>query len=335
MKTLIVGIQDRIERARPQIPPELDITYAEVQPLDQLAALLAEAEVLYPMSGVKITEALLERAPRLRLIQVSSTGYDYIDLAATAQRGIPVAHVPGANALSVAEHVFMMILALYRRLVPNFQSIKEGRYAEAKRRDMASGIYDLYGRTLGIVGFGRIGRQVAKRAIPFEVTTLYYDIVRPEPLEEQTYRVEFAPLPELLARCDVLTVHVPLMPSTHHLIGDAELAQLKLSAIVLNTARGPLVDPAALAARVADGRLAGAGVDTFEQEPASPNDPLIRLAASGCDRVLLTTHLAGVTHQAGERSIQLAFENIDRFRRGERLLGVVNRVETGSPRVSA
>jgi phosphoglycerate dehydrogenase-like enzyme len=335
MKTLIVGMQERIERARPQIPPELDITYAEVQPVAQLASLLADAEVLYPMSGVKVTGGLLEHAPRLGLIQVSSTGYDYVDLAATARRGIPVAHVPGANALSVAEHVFMLILALYRRLVPNYLSIKEGRYAEAKRRDMASGIYDLYGRTLGIVGFGRIGRQVAKRAIPFEVTTLYYDVVRPDPREEQTYQVAYAPLPELLARCDVLTVHVPLEPSTHHLIGDAELAQLRPSAIVLNTARGPLVDPAALAARVADGRLAGAGVDTFEQEPAPPDDPLVRLAAAGCDRLLLTTHLAGVTHQAGERSIQLAFENLARFYRGERLRGVVNGVETGSPRVSA
>ncbi len=115
MKTLIVGMQERIERARPQIPPELHITYAEVQPLDQLAPLLANAEVLYPMSGVKITEALLERAPQLRLIQVSSTGYDYIDLVATARRGIPVAHVPGANALSVAEHVFMLILVCLTR----------------------------------------------------------------------------------------------------------------------------------------------------------------------------------------------------------------------------
>jgi phosphoglycerate dehydrogenase-like enzyme len=319
MKTLIVGMQERIERARPQIPPELEITYAEV---------------LYPMSGVRVTEALLERAPWLRLVQVSSTGYDYVDLAATARRGIPVAHVPGANALSVAEHVFMLILALYRRLVPNYLSIQAGEYAEAKRRDMASGIYDLYGRTLGIVGFGRIGRQVAKRAIPFEVTTLYYDVVRPDPLEEQTYQVVYAPLPALLARCDVLTVHVPLEPSTQHLIGDAELAQLKPSALVLNTARGSLIDPAALAARVADGRLAGAGVDTFEQEPAPPDDPLVRLAAAGCDRLLLTTHLAGVTHQAGERSIHLAFETLARFHRGERLLGVVNGVETGR-RVSA
>jgi|SRR5579875_1765203 phosphoglycerate dehydrogenase-like enzyme len=334
IQTLVVGMRERIERARPTIDPAIEVTYAEVQPLDALAPLLAAAEVLYPMSGLRVDEALLARAPRLRLVQVSSTGYDYIDLAAAARRGIPVCHVPGANALSVAEHVFLLMLALYRRLIPNHLGIVAGEYAAAKRRDMATGIYDLYGKTLGIVGFGRIGRQVARRAIPFELTTLYYDIVRPDPIEEQTYQVRYAPLPELLATVDILTVHVPLEPATYHLIGDAELALMKPSAIVINTARGPLVDPAALAARVADGRLAGAAVDVFEREPAPPDDPLVRLAASGCDRLVLTTHLAGVTHEAGQRSIQRAFDNIARLARGEPLQAVVNGVAAPRPAVA-
>ena len=330
MKTLIVGMRERIERAAPVIDPRLDVTYADLQPLAALTPLLAEAEALWTTAGQPVDDALLACAPRLRLVQVSSTGYDRIDLAAAARHGVPVAHVPGANALSVSEHVFLLAMALLRRLIPNHLGAVRGEWAQTKRQDMAAGIYELYGKTLGIVGFGRIGRQVARRAIPFELTTLYHDIVRPDPVEEETYQVRFAERPELLARADILTVHVPLDAATYHLIGEAELARLRPSAIVINTSRGPTVDSAALAARVADGRLAGAAVDVYETEPASLDDPLVRLAASGCERLVLTTHQAGMTHEAGQRSIQRAFDKIARLARGERLLGVVNGVEASA-----
>src|SRR5919202_860799 len=125
-------------------------------------------------------------------------------------------------------------------------------------------------------------------AIGFDLNTLYYDIVRPTPEEEREYRVTFVELPELLRRADILTVHVPLEASTYHLIGEKELSQLKPTAIVINAARGPLVDPAPLAQMVGDGLLAGAAGDVFETEPAPDHDPLVRLAQSGCDRILLT-----------------------------------------------
>src|SRR5438045_640516 len=146
------------------------------------------------------------------------------------------------------------------------QGIRAGQYAATKARVMHSGAYDLAGRTLGIVGFGRIGRQVARRAIPFELNTIYYDIVRPTPEEEREYQVTFVELPELLRRADILTVHVPLDASTYHLIGEAELRQLRSTAIVINAARGPIVDPAPLAQMVGDG-LGWSGV--ARGEPAT------------------------------------------------------------------
>src|SRR5579885_1024614 len=335
MKTLVVGLQERVARAAPVIDPVLTVTYVDLQPLPALAPYLAEAEALLATPRLPINEALLAAAPRLRFVQVPSTGYDRIDLAATARRGIPAAHVPGANALSVAEHVFMFAMALQRRLLPAHLGMSRGEFAATKHRMETEGIYELAGKTLGIVGFGRIGRQVAKRAIPFELTTLYYDIVRPTPEEERAYQVTFAPLPELLQRADILTVHVPLDATTYHLIGAAELALLKPTALVINAARGPVIDPAPLAAMVAEGRLAGAAVDVFETEPAPPDDPLMRLAASGCEQILLTPHLAGVTEESLVRALQRAFDNLARVARGELPRDVVNGVTLGAPLASA
>ncbi len=326
MKTLVVDLRDRIERSGVPIDPALDMTYVDLQPLETLKPHLADAELLLTTPRLTVDDALLDAAPRLRFIQVPSTGFDRVDVEATARRGIPATHVPGGNALSVAEHVFMVMMALQRRLLPSHAGITAGRYQPEKNRLMAEGIYELWGKTLGIVGFGRIGREVAKRAAAFDMNVIYYDIVRPDPEEEQRYHVSFAPLSDLLARADILTVHVPLEKSTYHLIGEAELAKLRPSALVINAARGPLVDPAPLAAMVADGLLAGAAVDVFETEPAPDTDPLVELARSGCERLILTPHLAGVTAESSVRGAQRALANLARVAHGEPPLDVFNGV---------
>jgi phosphoglycerate dehydrogenase-like enzyme len=327
VKTLIVGLQERLEQAGLPIDSMLDVMLVDQQPLDGLLPYLGNVEAIMTSARLTVDDALLEAAPRLRFVQVAATGYDRIDLGATARRSIPVAHGAGHNALSVAEHVFMVAMALQRKLIQAHEGLVSGVYEPTKQRLMGGGLYELAGKTLGIVGFGRIGREVAKRAIPFEMETLYYDIIRPDPAEEAEYRVTYVPLAELLQRTDVLTVHVPLDASTFHLIGEAELAQLKQNALVINAARGPAVDPAPLAARVADGRLAGAAVDVYETEPAPTDDPLMALAASGCERLLLTPHLAGVTNEAYTRGLQRSLDNLVRVARGQPPLFVVNGVK--------
>jgi phosphoglycerate dehydrogenase-like enzyme len=329
MKTLVVGLQERVERAQTRIDPQLEITYVDLQPLETLAPPLADTEILLATPQLRVDDALLDRAPRLRLVQVPSTGFDRIDLEATRRRGIPVAHSGGTNALSVAEHVFMVMMALHKRLIPNHLGISQGQWGPNKTRLMDEGLQELYGKTLGIVGFGRIGRQVARRAIPFELHTIYYDIVRATPEEEREYQVTFVERSELLRRADILTVHVPLNASTYHLIGEAELRQLRPTAIVINAARGPLVDPAPLAQMVEDGLLAGAAVDVFETEPAPRDDPLVRLAMAGNERVVVTTHMAGVTAEASVRGMQKAFDNAGLLARGEPIHAVVNGVQEG------
>jgi phosphoglycerate dehydrogenase-like enzyme len=330
MKTLVVDLRDRVEKSGATIDPLLDLTYVDLAPLEQLKPHLADTELLLTTPRLAVDDALLDAAPRLRFIQVPSTGFDRVDVEATARRGIPAAHVPGGNALSVAEHVFMVMMALQRRLLICHTGITTGRYQAEKNRLMDEGTYELWGKTLGIVGFGRIGREVAKRAVAFDMNVIYYDIVRPEPEEEQRYQVSFVPLAELLARADILTVHVPLEKATHHLIGEAELAKLRPSALVINAARGPLVDPAPLAAMVADGLLAGAAIDVFETEPAPDTDPLVELAKSGCERIILTPHLAGVTVESSVRGAHRALANLARVAHGEPPVDVFNGVTSGA-----
>lgn len=330
MKTLVVDLRDRVEKSGARIDPLLDLTYVDLAPLEELKPHLADTELLLTTPRLTVDDALLDAAPKLRLIQVPSTGFDRVDVEATARRGIPAAHVPGGNALSVAEHVFMVMMALQRRLLPSHAGIKAGRYQAEKNRMMDEGIYELWGKTLGIMGFGRIGREVARRAIGFDLNVIYYDIVRPEPEEEQRYQVAFVPLDELLARADILTVHVPLEKATYHLIGETELAKLRPSALVINAARGPLVDPAPLAAMLADGLLAGAAVDVFETEPAPDSDPLVELAQSGFERLILTPHLAGVTAESSVRGAHRALANLARVAHGEPPVDVFNGVTSGA-----
>jgi len=328
MKTLVVDLQDRVELTRPRIPDVLRVEFVSREPTAVRAA-LADTEILLTSPSLPVTPALLDAAPRLRFIQLPSAGYDKVDLAATRARGIPVANAAGANAATVAEHVFLVAMALQRRLFEGHAGVAAGEFAATKSRLMAAGLYELAGKTLGIIGLGRIGKQVARRAAAFDLRTLYYDIVRPPPEEEAALQVTFAPLDALLAAADILTVHVPLDASTHHLVGERELARLKPTALVINAARGPVVDPAPLAQMIEDGRLGGAAVDVFEEEPAPPTDPLVRLARTGHPRLLLTPHLAGVTSEATARGLQQAFDNAARFARGEPLLDVVNGVAAG------
>jgi phosphoglycerate dehydrogenase-like enzyme len=192
---------------------------------------------------------------------------------------------------------------------------------------MRYGNTELMGRTLGIIGFGRIGRQVARRAAAFDMRTIYYDIVRASPEDEERYQVTYCDsMDAVLRQADVLTVHTWLDESTHHLVGEEELSMVKPSALVINASRGPVVDTAALADALRSGRIAGAAIDVFEQEPAPSDDPLIKLAKSGFDRLILTPHIAGITEEAQYRAIKHALENLVRFTRGEKILDVCNGV---------
>ncbi len=293
-----------------QLPDNFELV--AVRTYDEQERIAAVSGADFILAGwPAITADLMDAAPKLKLIQKSGIGYEKIDVKAAAARGIPVAITAGGNAIPVAEHTVMLILAVYRRLLYADRSLREGRWVKAEMRATA---YLLNGKTVGILGFGNIGRQVARRVRAFDTRILYFDRVRPSPEEERELGVEYRPLDELAAEADVLSVHLPYTPETHRLIGADVFSRMKPTAIVVTTARGDIVDEAALVEALKTGRILGAGLDVFAEEPPSGDHPLMRL-----DNVVLTPHYAGSAIDNVANVARHAFANMVRVTRGEPL----------------
>ncbi len=267
-----------------------------------------------------IDAAAAEAARGCLLIQQPSIGYQHIDLDATREAGIPVANAGAANAIGVAEHTIMFMLCLLKRALYFHNKTARGEWGQPEIFTL--GMLELHGKTLGIVGMGHIGREVTARARPFGCRIVYYDISALSEDEEKELGAERVELEELLRMSDIVTLHVPLTPETRHLIDAERLSLMKPEAYLLNLARGEVVDEAALAAALDEGRLAGAGLDVFTQEPVDPGDPLL-----ASDKVILSPHVSGGTNESRVRILQVTVENVTRVLAGEKPINVVNGVE--------
>ena len=250
---------------------------------DELAKDLANADALIVRSATQVTAALIEAAPKLRVIARAGTGVDNVDVPAASARGILVMNAAGANSISVAELAIGLILALARALPPADASMKQGIWD--KKRFMG---VELRGKTLGVVGFGRIGREVAQRARAFGMEILAYDPFIASRAADAA-GVPLVELDELLAQADFITLHVPALPETRHLVNAERIARMKKGVRIVNTARGELIDDAALAAGIASGHVAGAGLDVFDPEP--PTDHTL----TKLPQVIATPHIAAST----------------------------------------
>jgi len=292
------------------LPAGLELVKADVR--DQAAQLerVAAADYLI-VGGVPLGARVIEAGTRLKLIQKLGVGVDKIDLAAAARCGVPVAITSGVNASSVAEAVVMFLLVMERRLFAADAGLRGGRW---EKFVFAHATHDLAGRTVGIVGLGRVGKQVAQRLAAFDVRTLYYDIVRPGTEVESQLQVRFAPLADLLAQSDVVTLHVPLTDATRRMIDEGALARMRPGARLINTARGEVVDEAALEAALRSGHIGGAGLDVYDGEPLTAARPLFELP-----NVVLTPHVAGVTCECVTRMWHHAYGNCVRVAAGEPL----------------
>lgn len=277
-----------------------------------IEANLADASYLVCYPNVDVGPAFHAKAPGLKLIQLLSAGYDAVDTDAAAAAGVVVCNNGGANAISVSEHAIMLMLTVARRVVWQHASVKGGRW---RGNGPAPRMYELAGKTLGIVGFGNIGRKTARLARAFGMKIIYNDIRRLSEDEADQAGVQFRVLRELLREADVVSLHTPLNAATRHLIGKAELEEMKPEAILVNTARGPVIDEQALIEHLSERRIFGAGLDVFDQEPPPADNPLLQL-----DNVVLTAHFAGPTWDNHSARFRNAFDNIQRVSRGERAL---------------
>jgi phosphoglycerate dehydrogenase-like enzyme len=294
---------------------------------DKIIAAAREATcLLCPAPYPDIPEKVINGLPNLKLIQVIGAGYDKIDIAAAARAGIPVANTPGLNTSAVAELALAAIIALQRGIAYGDKEIKAGRYQQGREIIFERGTSEVGGSRWGIVGLGRIGARLAEMGRFLGAEVAYYSRRRKAPEEESRLGVVFRPFEELLAQSDVVIVCVALTGETKGMIGRREMAMMKPGAILVNVARGGIVDDAALAEALARGHLGGAVLDTFETEPLPADHPLLRLPPEKLDRLLLTPHLGGTTTQAMNRMLKYALDNCRRVIRGEKPLSVVNGV---------
>ena len=254
----------------------------------ELLPLVADIDAWVVRGATKVTRRLIEGAPKLRWVTRAGAGIDNIDAAAARERGILVLNVPGANAVAVAELVFGLLLALFRQIPAADASLKRGEWAKARFQGR-----ELRGKTIGILGLGKIGRAVAQRARAFEMRCVGHD---PLLSEEATRALGVEPLPmeELLPRSEILTLHVPLSPETRGMIGAGEIARLPRGAVIVNAARGGLVDEAAVLEALERGHLSGAVFDVFAQEPPG-GSPLVQR-----ENVVATPHIGAATQEAQE-----------------------------------
>ena len=291
-------------------PPELDLHFATSYDDAEQFGLMERAEIV--LAGwAQVTEPMLARAPRLRMIEKWGIGVDRIDVEAVRRRNIPLAITAGSNAGPVAELAIALMLGVYRRLAQVDSALRRGQWLKAEMRGLC---YQLTGKTVGLLGFGNIGRTVARRLRGFEVRVIYFDSSRASADVETALGAQWVPLAELLAESDILSLHAPFVPKTAKIINAEAIAAMKTGAVLINTARGELVDEAALYDALVAGKLRGAGIDAFETEPPPPDHPLLAL-----DQVLATPHVGGAVFDNVDNVARHAIGNILKFLRGEAL----------------
>ena len=308
VKILVAPRQDDsiLDIARSLTPPGFELVVTDVG-TPQFYEVAPEVEYYLGIAR-QMGGEFFRSAPKLRLVQLLSAGYDRVDVEAARKAKVPVANNGGANAIAVSEHTIMLMLAVLKRLVSFHNDVVAGKW----RPSIADPpVYELSGRTLGIVGLGNIGKKVARRAAAFDMRVQYYDIARLSEDQEDALGVRFVLFTELLRTSDVVTLHVPLDDTTRNLLGERELAMIKRGAILINTCRGPVVDENALYRALKDGQIGAAGLDVMVEEPPKPNHPLFTLP-----NVTLTPHSAGPTWENWTARFRNGVDNSERVAAG-------------------
>jgi phosphoglycerate dehydrogenase-like enzyme len=292
-------------------PASLRVSYAKPDDLALVQRVKSSAALVIPAVGPKLAAALFEDC-RLGLVQITGAGVDRLDEAALMRLGIPVANVPGASNSAVAEYAVTAASMLLRRLAWADTEISQGHYGDFRSRMLADNLPGLEGLLVGVVGFGTIGTAVAHAFQRMGCRIGFYDPAPRDVAAVQALGARSMSLRELLSAADVVTLHVPLIAATRGMIGDAELAAMKPGAVLVQAARGGIVDEAALARHLASGHLGGAAVDVYSTEPPVADNPLLALAGEGARRLLLTPHIAGVTRQSSALLFRSAWQNVER-----------------------
>ena len=273
-------------------------------PYEVLLEKARDTEGLLTMLSDKIDATLMDTALKLKVVSNLAVGYDNISIAEATKRHIVVGNTPEVLTGTTADFAFALLMAATRRVVEADNYTRKGRWKTWGPKILLG--QDIHNATLGIIGLGRIGAEVAKRGRGFNMKVLYYDEIRRSEEEERQLGVEYIPeLAKLLSSADFITAHVPLLPQTHHLIGATEFALMKPTAVLINTSRGPVVDQRALYEALKSGQIFAAAIDVTEVEPIPPDDPLLTL-----DNIIITPHIASASFTTRKNMALMAAENL-------------------------
>ena len=303
-----------LEIARELLPPGMELVVADPGK-PEFYDKAGDAEYYLGLAR-RMGGEFFRSAPNLKLVQLLSAGYDHVDIEAARKAKVPVCNNGGANALAVAEHTIMLILAVLKRVVQFHNSVAAGKWRVGNPADVR--VYEMGNKTLGIVGLGNIGKKVARRARAFETKVQYYDIRRLSEADEDALGVRFVLFDELLRTSDIVSLHVPLDDSTRNLIDARGLGLMRREAIIVNTCRGPVIDENALYDALKNNRIAGAGLDVMVEEPPKEGHPFF-----GLPTVTLTPHSAGPTWENWTARFRNGFDNIQRVAAGRAPLWVI------------
>lgn len=329
MKLAVIANKDRFERYQPDLPIVGEVEQAVFEngtPDEGVLASAADADFLMVDAITPVSARLIEGMPNLKLVHSEGVAFNAIDCEAAAARGIYVCNNRGMNAIAVAEQSMLLMLGLVKHVREGDAAVRTGRQIEVKERLMVSGIEELYGATLGLVGFGAIAREVAVRAHAFGMEVFYNKRHPLSAEDEAAYHASFLPLDDLLAKSHFVSVHVPVTDATRGMVDEAFLAKMCDGSYLVNTARGEIVDGPAVVRALESGKLAGAAFDTIAPEPVTADNPLVSLPPELECRVLYSPHIGGVTANMFFRSHRHIWENIARVAAGERPDDVVNGV---------
>jgi len=316
-----------IKNSSRKIPKNIDLIDGTSLSKKELDAQLAEADCMLIHYSDPMTREIMEKCKNLKFMQTPSVGFQHIDMDAATELNIPVANAAGFNSVSVAEHAVMLILAAIRKLPQVHSALAKGNWRPPDQGEMP---YELMGKTVGIVGIGRIGKEVAKRLKPFEVKILYYDVYKPSATEEKRLELQYATLNRLLKTSDVITLHTPLTKKTEKLISTPQLNLMKPNAVIVNTSRGEVIDEPALVKALKEKRIYGAALDVFCNEPVMDRkltrewkeNPLLKL-----DNIVLTPHTASWTSEAIlTKLVDAVMDNPIRAASGKTPLNIQNKV---------
>lgn len=317
-RVVIATSKSAYEKYGLSIPDAWDAVFVSYQYTDEeMIAAAKDAEILVVGSGHVVSRNVIESCPSLKLIQTEGVGFEKVDVEAAKEKGIWVCNNKGANAVSVAEHAIGLMLAGLRRTSLTDRQLRSIGYTASKRVHLAVGEHDLAGSTVGLVGFGDIGKQTAKRLKNWGCKVVYNDILDMSPEIEEEYGATYMDFDELIKTCDIISMHVPVTPETTGMLGKEQFTAMKKTALVVNTSRGPVVDQDALIWALENDEIYGAALDVVTPEPLPADAPLLNMSEKAMDKLIITPHVAGVTDEDFERMTQMSYQAVERVLSGK------------------